>query len=159
LVEGAAGDSLVCPLSRPDFFLGTEVDFLLTDEEFGLAEDRLEARGGVGLALEVLVTMVDEGGEIGEAREAAAKVKKVWVWRWRSVALEQLRNSVFHASSHSWRHGRLSLEVEDPIGQRSVEIWLVGRLPWLEFGRRGFLMELMAGACGNVGNGHVAEAL
>jgi hypothetical protein len=123
-------------LSRPDFFLGAEVDFLLTDEAVGLAEVRLEARGGVGLALEVLVTMVDEDGGMGEAREATAKVKKVWVWRWRSVALEQWRNSVFHASPRNWRHGRLSLEVEDPIGQRSVEIWLVGKLPWLEFGRR-----------------------
>jgi hypothetical protein len=68
-------------LSRPDFFLGAGVDFLLTDEAVGLAEVRLEARGGVGLAVEVLVTMVDEDGGMGGAREATAKVKEVRVWR------------------------------------------------------------------------------
>jgi hypothetical protein len=76
--------------------------------------------------------MVAKMGGRDEAVEATAKVKKVTVWRWRPAGTNSWRNKEIWASSCSLSCVDSALVVEVPIGERSIEEWLVEWSPWLD---------------------------
>jgi hypothetical protein len=118
-------------LSRPGFFV-----FGAREAGVFLAEGAAP-RGGVDLeglclGLETDLTMVEGVEDRDEAVEATAEVKKVTVWRWRPEEANSWRNMEIWASSRSLGCVESALEVEVPIGERSIEEWLVMWSPWLE---------------------------